>query len=111
MEIRNILFYELFQPVITEVTAKGISYNNKFYSCRTAISQQWFLDAMAQKWNVLIYIDPITDDYILVQVENDFLSIAYKIDNDLDIYKKEVQEYYDLINNIKKQLKQRKRSL
>lgn len=108
---RKIVFYELFEPVISEVTEKGISYNNKFYSCRTAISQQWFVKAIAQKWNVMVYIDPLTDDYILVQLENDCLSIAYKIDNDLDIYKKEVQEYFDLINNIKQQLKQRKRPL
>ena len=109
LENRSWIHYELFYPAITEITDKGIVYKDNLYSCSAAIRQQWFIKARDRKINVTIYYDSIHDDYILVQLENGYLSIAYKIEEQRELNKKDLDSYFELINSIKKKFKQRKK--
>lgn len=107
METKNDDIISLFIPAMSEITEKGIKYMEKYYSCQWAIRNQWFQLSSSTRM-LKVFVDTVTDDYLLITLENGCLDIAlqiqhYKVNTD------KLDEYYQLLNNIKIQIKERKR--
>ncbi|KRF06048.1 hypothetical protein ASG89_20100 [Paenibacillus sp. Soil766] len=97
----------LFIPAFSEVTEKGIKYKDKYYSCHWAVRNQWFLSTSNVRM-LKVYVDTDTDDYLLITLENGCLEIALQIQH-YKINTEKLEDYYQLLNNIKKKIKERKR--
>ncbi|WP_018756433.1 hypothetical protein [Paenibacillus terrigena] len=107
MEAKKDDYMSLFVPAMSEITEKGIKYRDKYYSCQWAIRNQWFQLSSSTRM-LRVFVDTLNDDYLLITLENGCLDVAlqiqhYKINTD------RLDEYYQLLNNIKKQIKERKR--
>lgn len=97
-----------FIPAISELTEKGIKYKGKYYSCQSAIRHQWFL--ITQRTRTLkVFVDTLNDDYLLISLEDGRLEVALLIQNHHDISEYELNEYYEIMNILKKRIKERKR--
>ncbi|KRE48408.1 hypothetical protein [Paenibacillus sp. Soil724D2] len=107
METKKDDIISLFIPALSEITEKGIKYKDKYYSCHWAVRNQWF--QLSSNTRILkVFVDTANEDYLLITLENGCLDIAlqiqhYKVDGE------KLDEYYQLLDNIKKQLKARKR--
>lgn len=98
----------LFIPAISEITELGIKHRDKYYSCPTAIRQQWFKSLSSNRTST-IFVDPLCDEYLLISLENGCLEVAQQIQNDEGSSSRGINEYYEMINNIKRQIKECKR--
>ncbi|KRE69774.1 hypothetical protein [Paenibacillus sp. Soil750] len=107
METSNSELINLFIPAISEITEKGIKYKDKYYSCHWAIRNQWF-QTTANTQMLKVFVDTVSDDYLLITLENGCLDIALQIQHQA-ADSEELDEYYQQLDKIKRQIKERKR--
>ncbi|NOU75319.1 hypothetical protein GC098_28705 [Paenibacillus sp. LMG 31458] len=97
---------DLFPLEHAEVTEKGILFNGLIYSCSIAIREQWYLKDFQE---IPIYIDNYDNDYIFVLLNDDSLTIAYRILENKSLDEQGIKDYQERIRFLKQQLKMRKK--
>jgi hypothetical protein len=108
MSIHSDDYLGLFFPAVSEVTEKGIKYKDKYYSSQTLIRKQWFHSSSCTRM-CTVFVDTLNDDYLLIQLEDGYLSVAYQIENQNLITGSEVIKYYERLNRIKEIIKERRK--
>jgi hypothetical protein len=99
-------------PVSTAVVKKtGIYFNNMIYASDVAIREQWFFSAAKNgEWDVPVFYDPQSDDYVFIKLKNGGLCIAYRVEVPYQkkMNKELLEEYYKKLNQLKLELRKRK---
>lgn len=108
MRMQNEYFSELFYPSMSEVTEQGIKYGEKYYSCQAAIRKQWF-HSSANERVLTVFVDTLNDDYLLIQLEDGCLAVAHQVEHQQINSDGKLNDYYELMNKLKKLIKERKR--
>ncbi|WP_088835169.1 hypothetical protein [Paenibacillus tyrfis] len=97
----------LFYPAAALITEKGIKYEDKYYSCHEAIRKQWFHPSSVKRI-LTVFIDSLNDDYLLIQLEDGCLIVALRVEYYRINSIQKLNDYYKLVNSLKKIIKERK---
>ncbi|MFX3637407.1 MAG: hypothetical protein ACE3L7_02030 [Candidatus Pristimantibacillus sp.] len=91
------------------VTSTGLVFNEKIYTSSSMIKSQWFYYAAHNGvWEVPILFLAEDSNYILL-FDNNRAEIASSVTNEVKLSDETLQIYYEALNNLKKQLKDKKR--
>ncbi len=100
----EILKLNLMPSYNATVTSKGIKFNKHYYSCDTAIKENWFAKSrLTGSWSIPISYDPRKMDYIYIRLNGgtDYEKCYQTSSTFKDFYYEEVEDY--IINDKKEQ--------
>jgi hypothetical protein len=97
---------------LAQITANGIFFNERYYTCKLAIKEKWFnLISTKIVKEMMIFYDTNDLDHILLLLENGNLEKANSIESQSYILQKlnQFEEYFSEMNKLKKRFKHKKK--
>jgi hypothetical protein len=95
---------ENIQLEFATVTASGLIFQEKVYTNSSMVKYKWFdLAKNHGEWQIPILYRPANSTEIML-FDLQAIEIATSINNNIDINPEELQNYYDTLRKLKKQI-------